>query len=246
MQHMNYTSELPPLPSYTLQPLPPLLSFISDPYLSLAAPVIAYWGLSFIFHFIDTQDLFPQYRIHPSPELLKRNTVSKAAVVRAVFIQQFLQSVVGIYLAGEADVYGKEDYDIAVWASRIRLAQKYIPSLLALVGVDALRLGKTVGASFSVLGGLLAGGRYPNLDPYHASGPTFAAWEMFLAKSIYWVVVPAFQFCVAVAISETWQYFLHRLFHSNQWLYRKPLLPHLSIRPTFRLFLASFASLLTY
>lgn len=220
MQNTTHTPNLPLLPSYTLKPLPPLFSFISDQYLSLAAPVVAYWGLSFIFHFIDSQDLFPQYRIHPSPELLKRNTVSKATVVRAVFVQQFFQSIVGIYLAGGSDVYGKEDYDIAVWASRIRLVQSYIPRLLAVVGIDALGLSKTVSGSYSELGSLFAG------DYSSLWTATPAAWELFLAKSIYWVLTPAFQFSVAVAISETWQYFLHRLFHSNRWLYRT-LLPYL-------------------
>ena len=89
-------------------------------------------------------------------------------------------------------MYGKEDYDIAVWASRIRLAQRYVPSLLAIIGIDALKLSKTVGGSFGELGGLLAGGSYPNLGPYHAGGPTFAAWEMFLAKSIYWILCSSF------------------------------------------------------
>ncbi|KAI7872110.1 fatty acid hydroxylase superfamily-domain-containing protein [Spinellus fusiger] len=41
-----------------------------------------------------------------------------------------------------------------------------------------------------------------------------------LASFIYWGVVPVFQFFVAMFILDTHQYFLHRLFHTNKFLYR--------------------------
>jgi sphinganine C4-monooxygenase len=76
---------------------PHLLSWISDRYLALAGPVIAYWVLSFIFHLIDTAQLpyFESKRIHESPEVLARNKATVGQVVKAVFVQQVLQTILG-------------------------------------------------------------------------------------------------------------------------------------------------------
>lgn len=60
---------LPPLPIYTLSPVEPLLPFISDFYLSLAAPIIAYWIFSGFFHFIDTHDIWRKYQLHTPAEI---------------------------------------------------------------------------------------------------------------------------------------------------------------------------------
>src|ERR1700761_7065663 len=109
----NTTSfDLPPLPNYTLQPLPPLLSWISDAYLSLLLPIIAYWAVSLFFHIIDTLDLFPQYRLHTPAELLKRNHATRWDVFRDVVIQQIVQTIFGVVMDYfDSDVmYGREDY----------------------------------------------------------------------------------------------------------------------------------------
>lgn len=79
---------LPPLPDYSLEPLPLLIPWIDDAYLSLALPIIAYWGMSMIFHVVDEYDMFPQYRLHTPAEVLKRNHVSRWDVFRDVLIQQ--------------------------------------------------------------------------------------------------------------------------------------------------------------
>ena len=49
--------------------------------------------------------------------------------------------------------------------------------------------------------------------------PAFAEWELVVAKLIYWLVVPALQFALAIVMLDTWQYFLHRLMHVNRWMY---------------------------
>ncbi|KAI9764777.1 MAG: hypothetical protein M1840_008046 [Geoglossum simile] len=220
---------LPPLPPYTLSPLPPLLAPIPDKFLTLMFPVVAYWALSLFFHFLDVNDYLPQYRLHTPIELLKRNHVLKTDVIRDVLIQQVIQTVIGVLLGmtEPEDVIGKEDYDVSVWATRIRLAQRLIPGVLSLVGLNAAGMAKNVANSYPVLSGFLAGGNYPWLTHavFLSSGdvavvPAFAAWEIVLAKITYWVLVPALQFSLAVFFMDTWQYFLHRAMHSNLWLYR--------------------------
>ncbi|KAI9818611.1 MAG: hypothetical protein M1832_004384 [Thelocarpon impressellum] len=219
-------ADLPPLPSYTLSPLPPLVAPIPDKLLILLLPIAAYWIVSLFFHFIDARDYLPQYRLHTPVEVLKRNRVSRADVVRDVVLQQLIQTVIGALLgfSEPEDLVGKEGYDVAGWAQRIRLAQRALPPLLATLGLDAVRLAENMAGSYPALSAAIAGGSHPLSLQSVSTGPdaipAFAGWEIALAKANYWFFVPALQFAVAIFIVDTWQYFLHRAMHMNQWLYR--------------------------
>ena len=229
--------DLPPLPTYTLTPRSPLLPPVPDNILALILPVAAYWIVSMGFHFIDVNDLFPQYRLHTPAELLKRNHVSRGEVVRDVVLQHLIQTLVGLTLAyfDPVECIGREEYDVAVWARRIRLVQKPLPHLLALFGVDALGLAKNLWQkNILSLAGVLAGGRYPSAvqkivleNGVETLAPAFADWELAVAGFIYWFFIPALQFILALLIVDTWQYFLHRWMHVNRWLYSAfpPTLP---------------------
>lgn len=221
--------DLPPLPAYTLTPRPPLLPPIPDNILALMLPIIAYWALSMVYHYIDVYDLFPQYRLHTPAEVLKRNHVSRWEVVRDVILQQVIQTIAGLAMSylDPQECLGKEEYDVAVWAQRIRLLQRVLPRTLALVGVDAMGLAKSLSINgHTILGGVLAGGRYPGLtqttileNGVEAVVPAFAGWELTTASFIYWYFIPAVQFIWGVCVVDTWQYFLHRAMHMNRWLY---------------------------
>ncbi|OQN97604.1 hypothetical protein B0A48_16468 [Cryoendolithus antarcticus] len=223
MANLTSPYALPPLPEYTLYPLPPLLPWISDAYLGPALLVIAYWAMSGLFHAIDSLDLFPQYRLHTPAEVLKRNHVSRWEVLRDVVIQQVIQTGVGIALTvlDKEAMGGREEWDVAWWAQWVRRAQWGIPGLLSLVGLDA----KGMSSGNSVLSGALAGGVYPELTQVvlqhgqEVVAPAFANWEIQVAKAIYHLGIPAVQFAVAILIVDTWQYFLHRAMHMNKWMY---------------------------
>ena len=233
---MNMSSELPPLPEYHLTPLPSLLPPIPDKLLTLLLPIAAYWSLSMFFHWIDTQDYFPQYRLHTPAEVAKRNRVSRWEVIRDVVVQQIIQTAVG-WLLGMTepdDYYGKEAYDVAVWARRIRVAERAIPGLLAVIGLDATEISKNLSPAHPTLAGALRGGKYVSMntmdsEQVHAT-LGFAAWESTLASVIYWVLVPMLQFSIAILVVDTWQYFLHRAMHMNKWLYSMYLCLPLRIR----------------
>ncbi|KAH1437615.1 hypothetical protein KXX32_001860 [Aspergillus fumigatus] len=221
--------DYPPLPSYTLTPRPPLLAPIPDNILALILPIVAYWGLSMVYHVIDVYDLFPQYRLHTPAEVLKRNKVSRWDVVRDVILQQVIQTLAGMVVGYFDDVeyIGREEYDVAMWARRLRLAQKAIPRLLAVFGVDAFGLSRSLSQNgHAILAGVLAGGQYPGVTQsfvmdsgVEAVVPAFTNWELSMASLIYWYFIPAVQFTVGVFIVDTWQYFLHRAMHLNRWLY---------------------------
>ncbi|KAL8782204.1 MAG: hypothetical protein Q9213_005606 [Squamulea squamosa] len=224
----DFYSDLPPLPYYQTSLLPSLIPGIPDKLLTVILPIAAYWTLSMLFHWIDTKDYFPQYRLHTPAEVSSRNKVSRWEVVRDVIIQQLIQTAVGwgLGMTEPDDLVGKEEYDIAIWARRIRLAQRAIPGLLALVGLDAAGLAKYLSFSHPILAGIVLGGRYPNLETSSAdrssfvvSTPGFTAWEMMLAGALYWWLFPAIQYGIAIVVVDTWQYFLHRAMHMNKWMY---------------------------
>ncbi|KAK2873677.1 hypothetical protein FQN49_002174 [Arthroderma sp. PD_2] len=220
--------ELPPLPTYSVTLRPPLLSPIPDNATILILPIVAYWTLSMVFHWIDVNDYFSQYRLHTPAEILKRNRVTRWEVVRDVIIQQVIQTLFGLVLIifDQPEFDGKEGYDVAVWASRVRLAQRAVPRLLALLGIDPVGLAATRLAAYPLLAAVVSGGHYPFLTQMvslpsgeMASAPAFAAWELALAHAIYYYIVPLLQFTYAVTFVDTWQYFLHRAMHMNKWLY---------------------------
>ncbi|KIW88238.1 uncharacterized protein Z519_11349 [Cladophialophora bantiana CBS 173.52] len=206
-------SDLPALPTYTLKPRPPMIPGISDPLLQLLAPVIAYWVVSIFFHVLDTYDLCSQYRLHTPAEVLKRNHVTRFEVLRDVIIQQIVQTAFGLIIASfdPVETIGKEEYDVALWARRLRLAERYIPTFLGFIGCDAVSLGRKLQHNYPQLAGALTGGFY--------STASFVPWEMTVAQSIYWIGIPLVQFTIATLIVDTWQYFLHRAMHMNKFLY---------------------------
>jgi sphinganine C4-monooxygenase len=233
MATANITYELPPLPDYTLQPLPRLVSCMPDAYLSLAIAVIAYWAVSGIFHVIDEYDLFPQYRLHTPAEILKRNHVTRWEVLRDVVIQQIIQTIFGIAmdLLDDEPTMGKDDYNVAWYAQKIRLAQRAIPFIIATVGLNPSALASKISDSQPMLAAAIAGGRYQNLVQTATIGgqeafvPAFALWELLVAKFVYWYGIPAFQFMLGICIVDTWEYFLHRAMHMNRWLYGMLITP---------------------
>lgn len=208
------------LPAYSLKPLPPLLPWISDFHLSLLLPVTAYWAISLIYWFIDRKDYFSQYRLHTPAEFKQRNRVSAGEVFRAVVFQQIIQTCFGLVLGrffGTGEFYGKEEYDIAVWAIRVHRAQQAVPSVLGVLGIDAKTLGQQM-EGYSPSLSLLLGG---NQSGTMTSDASLASWEIWAAKAIFWVLDPAARFGIAIFFSDTWQYFWHRAMHANQWMYRK-------------------------
>ncbi|KAJ7504540.1 sphingosine hydroxylase [Mycena galericulata] len=85
---------------------PSLIDGLSDHHLALAAPILAYWSLSFFFHYLDTRDWksLEKYRIHDSAEVASLNRVSLTGVVWAVIFQQVIQTALGFFwIAGEPE-----------------------------------------------------------------------------------------------------------------------------------------------
>lgn len=135
------------LPPYTLYPRPPIFLSISDFHLSLLLPILAYWSLSAIYHVISTYNLFSRYRIHTSAELKTRNCATAYEVLRSVILQQFLQTLWGLFIGhvviGTQEMAGREEYDHAYWLLVVGGLKNHITSavtvLAAVMGIDMRR-----------------------------------------------------------------------------------------------------------
>ncbi|KAL8280169.1 hypothetical protein RQP46_007499 [Phenoliferia psychrophenolica] len=163
---------------------------IPDKYSSLFAPFATYWIVSLAFHFIDQSGwaLFEQYRIHEPDEVKRKNRVTVRQVLVAVFAQQAIQTVLGLWWLGDEDPafgpfrdHGADLDKYAGWVAQ---------AAIAVLGKDG---GRAV---------------------VKHCGASVASW-------MYWWGVPIAQFFLAAFILDTWQYFWHRYFHENLFLYRK-------------------------
>ena len=76
-----------------------ILDWLADNYLSLAAPIIAYWTSSLFFHLLDMSDArcLDKYRIHDSAEVKSRNLATRWDVFVAVIFQHIVQTLVGLW-----------------------------------------------------------------------------------------------------------------------------------------------------
>lgn len=116
---------------------------------------------------------------------------------------------------GEGDVTGSEEYDLALWIGRVRAVLAAFPSLLYLTGVDFKTMTTTLSGSrffFSTIG--QPGFNMPDV-------------EVLIANSLYWYIVPVFQLIYALVVADASMYCLHRLGHTNKWIYSKSEVLHL-------------------
>ncbi|ORY76233.1 hypothetical protein BCR35DRAFT_305868 [Leucosporidium creatinivorum] len=190
----NLTTPLPltlPLSSYPIYALhrPSILSTLPDRYLSVFAPFAIYWSFSLFFHFLDSLHLpaLQRYKLHEPEEVVSKNRVTVKEVIKAVLVQQVLQTVLGLLWLEEDDPlkgpfrnHKRELQTYGYWVGRV------------VMGV----LGKKMGGQL-----------------WKAQGAELTSW-------VYWWGVPIAQYLFAAFVLDAWQYFWHRYFHTNRFLYR--------------------------
>ncbi|OAQ27522.1 hypothetical protein K457DRAFT_139451 [Linnemannia elongata AG-77] len=161
----------------------PLFSFISDQSLALLLPLIVYWSYSLFFHWISLQEYpwFEKYRIHDKEEET-RNRVSLPEVIKAVIVQQVLQTALGfiVVVADDSDMIFDDEASLAKY-------QMWISSLITLAGLQTVFTQATI---------------------------------QTMAHIAYYYLETAARFFLAMSFLDTWQYFLHRLFHNVPYLYK--------------------------
>ncbi|KAL9110300.1 MAG: hypothetical protein Q9187_008073, partial [Circinaria calcarea] len=210
-------------PSCTPIPQPALISGISDAVLATVLPTVVYVVACGFFYWLDRQQLFTQYRIHPTEEDLKRNHVSRLECFQGVARYHLMQISIGLLLSYGAgpEMVANKSCDVHRWAGRVRYARTLVPWILASVGIDAKGLAFATSGKSATLAQFLAGGpaSFAGLNSSQPLG--FTSAELFVANLVETFLVPAVQFFVALAVVDTWIYFTHRLCHVNKTLYRK-------------------------
>lgn len=106
-----------------------ILTGVSDQHLSLALPVVVYWVYSLFFCCLDSldSDWLRRHRVHESAEVLARNLASVPQVVRAVILQQVIQTVLGLLiLDNETDEVHAALVDVETLRQWTILAAKHL------------------------------------------------------------------------------------------------------------------------
>ncbi|KAK9703872.1 Sphingolipid C4-hydroxylase sur2 [Basidiobolus ranarum] len=168
-----------------------LLSFISDKTLALMLPVVVYWIFSGFFYFVS------ELRI-PFFEKYRNHTPEEEKAKNQVTVKEVITNV---------------------------LVQQFIQTLLGLI-VVAAEGAEEVDYSFTPTKFLA--------DQYQAEcfqilnvlsicpESRSSAYLLAITSQILtWIVLPFARFMVAMLVLDTIQYFLHRWFHTNPYLYRK-------------------------
>jgi len=126
------------LPSFTLHLVPPLIPPISDLCLSVAVPIVLYWALAAFFEILERGNYFQRYKCHTSAEEILRNRVSRWECVRGVVLNQFTQTVLVLAVSAfsDGDYAGGEEYDVNVWARRLRSVHAVLLLLPSMIGIN--------------------------------------------------------------------------------------------------------------
>ncbi|PHH59778.1 hypothetical protein CDD81_2582 [Ophiocordyceps australis] len=189
----NQTSNSAP---YTLTPKPPMVSGISDLHLSLLVPFAVHWLTSAVFELCERTGWLEQYRLHSSAEEQARNRVTRRDCLRTTL--QCQASPCAYCAAGPS-----EEYELATYIGGVEAAWAVGTRLLYPTGIDLKTLGSRLSKSLS------------------RSAVTGLGQPAVLVGSLlYWYIVPAFQFFFAIVVADAFMYCLHRLGHTNKWIYK--------------------------
>lgn len=187
------------------------LSFISDKNLGLLIFVVSFAILAAFWIWIDSLNIWTQYRLHSTEEMLKRNRITKLECLRGVSVYFFVTgAAVVLFTWGDSmkTFSGDEAYRIARIASYLRFFQAAVPVIFSLVGIDSKSLAERQLGLSSTLAEILKGGVYSQVAQRTAEGTVhlslFMPWETTIATLLFYIVIPMFQFIAAFFIVDIW------------------------------------------
>src|SRR5450432_242299 len=116
--------------------------YMTDAQAGAVVPIMGYWTLCILYEACDYLDIFPQYRVYPSPEEQKRNLVSRSKVLGVVLLMQAVQISFALYMTRfDAPIVQKDGAfgSLEYFQLLLRTTQSTSPSILFLVALS-LRL----------------------------------------------------------------------------------------------------------
>lgn len=117
-----------------------------------------------------------------------------------------------------------DDIKILEWAEKIQLINSIMPLLSRTLVANNISLAERLSVFSSVWVSLTSHGLLhlsENATLSKDCTSNITQWEWYVARFVYWIVVPSLQYAVAIFLADTWQYFTHRLLHKNKFLYSK-------------------------
>ena len=129
--HKSYIASVHP---WYYSPNSQLHSGMSDFWLSLLAPVAAFWLFCALFEILDRThwEWLEKYKIHEGLEVTSRNRVTKSRVVAAVVLQHVIQITLGYFWM---DTDGKAGGPVSMHVPRMEaIAPAVLRTLEAMVG----------------------------------------------------------------------------------------------------------------
>lgn len=182
-----------------------------------------------MFHYIDTRGLLLKYKLHTPAEDLTKNRATKKDVIKFALFQQACQCTLG-YLTAGADQSISHEYAIAAWVQTIRYSGILATQLMRYAGVETSGVmneckgyGTSYAAAFTQDTLSSNGSSFSQtIEAPNAIGTIpFTPSEINAARAVYWILVPLLQYISVMILADTFQYFTHRAFHVNKWLYSK-------------------------
>lgn len=238
-----------PIPPATLAPRPSIFPALADHHLPYIVPALVYWiigvyassiratccckthwfvGLTF--HYIEKTDFLSAYKLHTPAEFLKKNRATRRDVVKFALIQQAGQILLGYWMADASEVFHSDHYSVAAWALTIRRIQVFLVHSIHYFGFASVSAAQTSAGTEAVfassviqesVGACLHNSSQAAYVGCTAAAASFTRWEWASAELVYWIIVPVVQYVTAMALADSFQYFTHRAFHVNKWLYSK-------------------------
>ncbi|KAI4180534.1 MAG: hypothetical protein L6R41_007184 [Letrouitia leprolyta] len=149
-------------------------------------------------------------------------------VIKFALIQQAAQCILGYLMADDTEQFVSPHNAVAVWAHKLQTVELQSLQWIHFLASYGSKFSETV-SPFTASGDPLG-----NIDQDSNktllwstdNAMVFTFRHLFLAKAIYWVLFPLFQYIAAMVLADTMQYFAHRAFHANRWLYSGPSLTH--------------------
>ena len=168
------------------------VSSVPIEHLSLLVFPLFFWIFSFVFLAFEKAGMLQQCRLRTPAEAEKLNKVTPWECAVNVLGNQVLEFLTGLL---SLRLLGPGPFR-GMWAASPRWVALAALYSLELVGLDVNRLMAKMAA-----------------EPHHL--------EHQLVEFASSFVIPAVQFLVALFVADTWQYFAHRFFHTNKFLYSK-------------------------
>lgn len=134
-------------------------------------------------------------------------------MIKFALLQQAAQLSIGYWSADRNELFYTDAYYIERLVGKLNGLQQVveISTYLPIHGVNSLFFASSYPTQVSNI----------TFTPFLSENVSPTEWQWKMASMIYWVLIPGLQFIFAMALADTFQYFTHRAFHVNRWLYSK-------------------------